>query len=255
MIDNMIRNVNLDKADEITCLHQWFDKCPPQGKLKHWVDGRSAKETAKHWLHTIPQPFKDILQPFKLKYKICSPEYVTKFDGNGGNGRNHDLLILAENEKKDTVIISIESKVDEAFGDTILETINRSIERKKKSPNSKGLKRISELRIALFGKEENSQLDLRYQLLTAVAGTVSEAEYRKSKTAILLIQTFLSDEIDKKKHLQNQSDLDAFISLFSKSKYTKILDNQLIGPLRIVSKTNHLPDDIDLWIGKYSITI
>ena len=66
MIDKMIRCKGLTPNDHIRSLNEWFIKCPPEGKERHWVDGRSAKETAKHWVYTIPQPFKDILKPFKL---------------------------------------------------------------------------------------------------------------------------------------------------------------------------------------------
>jgi hypothetical protein len=251
----MIRCKDLVVIDQIGSLNEWFLKCPPQGKEKHWKDGRSAKETAKHWVYTIPQPYKEILELWKLKFNVCSPEYVTTFDKNGGNGRNHDLLILAENEDKESVVISVESKVDEPFGDTISKTIKAAEKRKMDTPNSKGLNRITDLRMALFGKEDDNQLELKYQLLTAVAGTIAEAKKHKAKSAIFLVQTFISDEILKKKHLQNQNDLDSFITLFSNSKYTEIPSDQLIGPFRITSKTKHLPDDIDLWIGKFDVEI
>jgi hypothetical protein len=254
MIDKMIRCKDLLIHNHIESLNEWFVKCPPQGKEKHWKEGRSAKETAKHWVYTIPQPFKDILKHWKLEFNVCSPEFVSTFDANGGNGRNHDLLILAENENKEPVVISVESKADEPFGNTISDTIKAANERLKKNPNSKGLIRIKDLRSALFGKEDDSQLSLMYQLLAAVAGTIAEAKKQKAKSAIFLIQTFISYEINSIKH-KNQDDLDSFITLFSKSNHTQIHNNQLIGPFRITSKTNHLPDDIDLWIGKYEIEI
>lgn len=251
----MIRCKDLVVIDQIGSLNEWFIKCPPQSKGKHWKDGRSAKETAKHWVYTIPQPFKDILKPLKLKFNVCSPEYISTFDGNGGNGRNHDLLILAENESKESVVISVESKADEPFDETISKTLKAAEKRKKDTPNSKGLNRITDLRIALFGKEDDSQLELMYQLVTAVAGTIAEAKKQKAKSAIFLVQTFISDEIDKKKYSRNQNDLNSFITLFSNSKHTEIPNNQLIGPFRIISKTKHLPDDIDLWIGKFNLEI
>ncbi|MCG9791157.1 DUF6946 family protein [Flavobacterium algicola] len=75
MIDKMIRCKNIDNINKIESIRDWFYECPPKANLKHWRDGRSAKETAKHWLHTIPQPFKDILKAQQLKYKFCFPEY------------------------------------------------------------------------------------------------------------------------------------------------------------------------------------
>ncbi|WP_445955455.1 DUF6946 family protein [Yeosuana sp.] len=255
MIDKMIRCKKLDASDKIDSLYEWFYKCPPQGKQKHWKDGRSAKETAKHWLHTIPQPFIDILKPFQLKYTFCTPEYVSKFDSYRGNGRNHDLLILAKNEVNENVVISIESKVDEPFGDTVAKTKVAAETARNKNKNSKAIDRIKELRIALFGKEDDQQLHLRYQLLTAVAGTIAEAKSQKATSAIFLIQTFISDEIDKKKHNQNKTDLDKFLAIFSKSSNAKIENNELLGPFRIAESNVYLSDDIDLWIGKYEIEI
>ena len=111
MIDEMIRCEKLIASNEIMSLCEWFDKCPPQGKEKHWKDGRSAKETAKHWLHTIPQPFKDLLKTQQLKYVLCSPEYVSEFDAYGGNGRNHDLLILAKDKDSKKVVYLLNQKL------------------------------------------------------------------------------------------------------------------------------------------------
>lgn len=255
MIDKMIRCKNLESEKHIESLCEWFYKCPPQGKLKHWKDGRSAKETAKHWVHTIPQPFKDLLNHLKLTYAYCAPEFVSKFDSNGGNGRNHDLLLIAKNKNKENIVISIESKVDEPFGDTISKAINAAKAAKEKNKNSKAEERIAELRIALFGEINNNQLDLRYQLLTAVAGTVAEAKAKKSKSAYFIIQTFVSDELDQGKYLQNQNDLNHFLSVFTKSEKENIENNGLLGPYKIQKSTPFLLDDINLWIGKYEISI
>lgn len=254
MIDKMIRCKNLDVTNKIDCLYQWFDKCQPQGKLKHWKDGRSAKETAKHWLHTIPEQFKKILNQSNLIFKLCSPEYVSKIDNYKGNARNHDLLIIAEGAKKETVVISIESKADESFDVTISERIKAATTEFVKNPNSKALDRIKDLRNAIFGSLNDDQLPLRYQLLTAVAGTLAEAKNQKATKAFFLVQTFVSDEIDQKKHLQNQVDLDAFISLLSHRKCAQIENGKLIDTIRVPGN-NFIPNNIDLWIGKYVVNI
>lgn len=251
----MIRCEKLQVLNHIESLNEWFIKCPPTGKDKQWKDGRSAKETAKHWVYTIPQPFKDILKPFKLTYKLCSPEFVTGFDKNGGNGRNHDLLILAENEVKENVVISIESKVDEPFDKSISEAIQEGKNTLIKTPNSKKLPRIKELREVLFGAENENQLDLKYQLLTAVAGVLAEAKKQKSNTAILLVQTFISSEVVDKKYLQNKDDLNVFVSQLSQGIYNKLENDVLIGPLKIPNKTDFISNNIDLFIGKYEIEI
>jgi len=255
MIDKMIRCKGLTPNDHIRSLNEWFIKCPPEGKERHWVDGRSAKETAKHWVYTIPQPFKDILKPFMLTYKLCSPEFVTHFDSYRGNGRNHDLLILAENDNKQPVVISIESKVDEEFDKTLEKAIKKALLEKQKNPNSRAKERIDELRANLMGNINDEQLKLRYQLLTATAGVIAEAKIQNAKTAILLVQTFISDEINKKKHQQNQADLNAFITLLTKDEYKSIENDKLVGPIKISKETDKISKEIDLWIGKYEIEI
>lgn len=255
MIDEMIRCKNLIKENHIESLCEWFYKCPPQGKLIHWKDGRSAKETAKHWLHTIPQPFKDLLEPKQLKYMLCSPEHVSKFDAYGGNGRNHDLLVLAHTATKENTVISIESKADEPFGDTVANTIAAAEKAKNKNKNSKATERVKELQVALFGELNDNQLNLRYQLLTAVAGTIAEAREQGATTAYFVVQTFVSDEVDTQKHAQNQGDLDNFLNVFTKSKKSKIGINEILGPFRVAANNEYLSDNIDLWIGKYEIEI
>jgi hypothetical protein len=253
MIDKMIRCKNLDDCNQIETIHEWFYKCPPKGKEKHWKDGRSAKETAKHWVHTIPKPFIDILKEKLLHYELCSPEYVTNFDAYKGEGRNHDLLILAKDKSSNPVIISIESKADEPFGDSLKKTIEVAIVAKSKNSNSRALERIEDLRLALFGELNDNQLYLRYQLLTAVAGTIAEAKKQGAKSAYFLVQTFIEQENNN--HQNNKKDLDNFIKYFSKSVYTNIENNQILGPYKVAKQTEKLPNDIELFIGKFSISI
>lgn len=254
MIDTMIRCEKLDAKSKIRSLCEWYDRCPPKAKLKHWKDGRSAKETAKHWLHTIPQPFKDLLKTHQLKYILCSPEYESRFD-SFRNGRNHDLLLLAKNKDSKNVVVSIESKADESFGDTVSNTLAAAEKELIKKPTSKALDRINELRIALFGEENENQLDLRYQLLTAVAGTIAEAKKHGATSAYFLVQTFVSDEINLKKHNDNQTDLNSFLGVFTKGTDVKIENNEVLGPFRIIANNKYLSSEIDLWIGKYEIQI
>ncbi|MGL2967402.1 DUF6946 family protein [Flavobacterium sp. XGLA_31] len=253
MIDQMIRCKNLNPCDKIETIHEWFYKCPPKGKEKQWKDGRSAKETAKHWVHTIPQPFIDILKDKHLNYELCSPEYVTKFDAYKGEGRNHDLLILAKNVDNDNVVISIESKADEPFGDNLEKTKEAAKKAKDKNNKSKALERIKELRVALFGEENDNQDELMYQLLTAVAGTIAEAKKQDAKSAFFLVQTFVEKE--NSKHITNKEAFNRFLKVFTKSEDAKIENNEVLGPFRIATNNEYLSSDIDLWIGKYGINI
>jgi hypothetical protein len=237
--------------DPIRTTDEWFSKCPPQGKLKHWVDGRSAKETAKHWINGAPTEFLNLVKPLGVCIDVVSPEHVTHFDKNGGNGRNHDLLILDQANK---IVIGIESKVDESFGDTISEKIIDSEKEFKKNPNSKALQRIKDLRKAVFGKLDDKQLELRYQLLHGIAGVVAEAGIRKYSKALFVVQTFLSKEMDSVKHRTNQRDLDRFIEYLSKGQH-KIIHNGDLLQIGQLPGNEFVARDIELYIGKIDIKI
>ena len=252
MIDTMIRCEKLDAKSKIRSLCEWYDRCPPKAKFKHWKDGRSAKETAKHWLHTIPQSFKELLKTHQLKYILCSPEYESKFDSYR-NGRNHDLLLIAKDKENKKVVIAIESKVDEPFGDTVEKT-NKAAEKKKlENDLSKASERIADLRKDIFGEENDNQEKLMYQLLTAVAGTIAEAKKQGANTAFFFVQTFVEKE--NTNHINNKIELNNFLSVFTKSEYNKIENNEVLGPFRIATNNDYLSSKIDLWIGKYEIKI
>ena len=97
-----------------------------------------------------------------------------------GNGRNHDLLMIGED-----FVVGIEAKVSEPFGEEI------STELIEASDNKKG--RIDKLANELFGCEINEVkdgLELRYQLLTGVYGTLLEAENNKKSKALFLVVVF-----------------------------------------------------------------
>lgn len=254
MIDKMIRCKNLDINDKIECLCQWFVKCPPQGGIDHWVDGRSAKETGKHWVHTIPIQFMELLSQFNLKFNICSPEFVSKLDKYRGNARNHDLLIISENNVNEKVLITIESKADESFADTISITLRDATISLEDNPKSNGLNRIENLRLAILGNQNEDQLPLRYQLLTAVAGTLAEAKIQKASKAIFIVQTFVSDETNLDYHNRNQNDLNCFVDHITNRQCTEIKEGKLVGPIRVPGN-EYIPNNIDLWIGKYEVRI
>jgi hypothetical protein len=253
-MDKFLICKNLVQTDTITNLEEWSKKCPPQQKI-HWKPSRSAMETAKLWLKGIPMEFSNVLNRFNLHIHLCSPEFITKFDNYKGNGRNHDLLIGAKDSDNKNVIISIESKVDESFGKTIGSYLKEIENKKLKGENTNADKRIIDLKNTLLPDLEQKVFEsLRYQLLTAVAGTLAEANMQESKVAIMLIQNICTSELNPKKHKQNQKDLNAFINALSNGKHKTIDNGIVLGPFKFFGNEfiNH---DVDFWIGKYSVII
>lgn len=245
---------NLNPANPINSLIDWESECTPQGKDKHWVDGRSAKETAKHWLHTIPAEFRDILKCFNLKFELCSPEHVSKLDNYKGNARNHDLLITATDQNGEKFIISVESKVDEPFDLTVEGRREAAMADIFKNPRSKAQYRINDLLEAIFVKPNAKHEELRYQLLTAIAGTLAEAKKQDAKKAIFLVQTFISNNMKSKLHRQNQMDFDYLIKLLTSGKQEIIHDGDLVGPFTFPGN-EFIPGDVELWVGKYGVKL
>lgn len=176
--------IKISKNDNIiTTVEEWYQFAPPKAKGKHWKDGRSAKSLAQFMTDKNQvKKLEDIL--VELKYDTngvisCTPEANTVLPCKG-NGRNHDLLMIGED-----FVVGIEAKVSESFGEEI------STELIEASDNKKN--RIDTLANELFGckiNEVKDGLELRYQLLTGVYGTLREAKKNKKSKALFLVIVF-----------------------------------------------------------------
>ena len=175
--------IKISKNNIITTVEEWYQFAPPKAKGKHWKDGRSAKSLAQFMTDKNQvKKLEDIL--VELKYDTngvisCTPEANTVLPCKG-NGRNHDLLMIGED-----FVVGIEAKVSESFGEEI------STELIEASDNKKN--RIYTLANELFGckiNEVKDGLELRYQLLTGVYGTLREAKKNKKSKALFLVIVF-----------------------------------------------------------------
>jgi hypothetical protein len=102
---------------------------------------------------------------------------------------------------------------------------------------------------------------LPYQLFAAIAGTLLEAESRRSTKAVLVIHEFRTEKTEDTKIEHNARELESFLR-FVLQQNGAIDDNfklrygQLMGPLpfieRDVTGIRKMPHDIPLFIGKIS---
>ena len=175
--------IKISKNNIITTVEEWYQFAPPKAKGKHWKDGRSAKSLAQFMTDKNQvKKLEDILVELEYNTKgviSCTPEANTVLPCKG-NGRNHDLLMIGED-----FVVGIEAKVSESFGEEI------STELIEASDNKKN--RIDTLANELFGckiNEVKDGLELRYQLLTGVYGTLREAENNKKSKALFLVVVF-----------------------------------------------------------------
>jgi len=208
------------KIGKIKTIEDWFLFAPPKGGEQHWKDGRSAKELAKYFINAngnLPCEISGMVNKYNLPVTdySCYPEHKTRFDNIKGEPRNHDMVMVA----KDSHIICIEAKADECFGETV------EIEWEKASENKRN--RISRLARNLFGKDivDDDIKPLRYQLLTAIAGTAAEAKMQNIKTAVFLVLVLKKKGCySNDKIMANKQDYDDLL---------KILENQCKQPLHL----------------------
>jgi hypothetical protein len=238
------------KTIEICTVNDWFNNCPPANPKKQWVDKRSALEMARFWIDSQKQnDFLAFLQKVKkdISFDYAIPEIATKFDPYR-NPRKNDLLIYA-NDKNDKILVSIEGKSDEPFGDNYVYTEwIESLLEKRATNESKKMERL----IGLYNRFDNKAefLELRYQLTYWLAGAIEEAIRNKIVSVFLIVQEFHSDITKNQKITLNASDFDYFFRFISNDRYQEVSKNEIRGPIR-----NKYTKEIDLYVGKYTIDL
>lgn len=242
---------------EITSLSEWEIWAGPKSRYQ-WVRDRSAMEAARSWLHdggkTFPLEVGRILEAHPdfgppLTWR-GEPEAKLRFDDFAGEPCNTDVLVVAQ-DAFGSYILAIEAKADEPFSATVSETLADALERKFENSRSNGVMRVEQLGAALLGARQSGEPkigDLRYQLLTAAAGALCEAERQGAKRAVLLIHEFVTRKTDDEKHRANAADLHRFLHRLSHGS-VHTLGTQLAGPFSVPgSPLLHKP--ICFYVGK-----
>jgi F-box protein 18 (helicase) len=239
----------------IKSVNDWLLFSPPKMGRRHWKDGRSAKELAKAWLETgkpkMPRELKNILQSHPLTRNFIPdfaiPEYVTRLDKFFGEHRNHDLIISGMSDDL-KVLISIEAKADESFGKLICNVGS-------KNPNSKIPQRLELLKSSIFGLTIDDVIgNVRYQLLTGVAGALIEAKNRGADISVFIVHEFLSKALDYKKLQQNSDDFEYFVQILSGKTDLRTQFDELIE-IESVPGGDFVPGDMKLLIGKTKVEV
>jgi hypothetical protein len=114
--------------------------------------------------------------------------------------RNHDLVARGELPSGECVVICVEAKAGESFGATVKQQTAAAARAKsvaeKAGKTSNAPARLEGLlaRFVNYSASEPRVQNMRYQLLTALAGTLSEAEEQGAEHAVLMVHEFLTDE-------------------------------------------------------------
>ncbi|MCI6666786.1 MAG: hypothetical protein MSH12_01365 [Romboutsia timonensis] len=191
----------------INSVDDWKEFAPPKNPNVQWKDGRSAKELAKYIINGngyIPKEIEDILLDLGCNTNSIfygEPEAITSLAGRGG-GRNHDLLLVQENE----VVVGIEAKSDESLGSIVYKELFEGVSDNK-------FTRINSLYNDIYGYDLYKNMDIRYQLLTATVGILKEAQKFKASKAVLIILTLKKENCyDLRRVKSNIQDVNIFIN-------------------------------------------
>jgi hypothetical protein len=220
----------------------------------HWKPGRSAMELARAWFRNAtsacPAELTALLDSHEATrgtvFTAGSPEHVTPLPQRG-EGRNHDLWLRGA-LGRGTVTVCIEAKADEVFG----ERLGRQLQiARKRQPRTGAPERARALLRLLFGRECIPEAapwrEMRYQLITALAGTALQAFRDGSSAAVLVIHEFRSGLTDDTRLVANQRDLEAVLALLGPA--AALVPDRLVGPI-LLPASDLLPDGMPLFVGK-----
>lgn len=243
----IMKILNYKNQIDIKSISDWREHCPPKNPDKQWIAGASAYELADEYTKNGPISIENLFNirfaTVQHSFDIAYPEYETRFD-NFGQGRVHDLLIKGVFNNQ-PAIFAIEGKVNESFGTSSLQEYYwKSKVNNLKGSNSKICNRIETLMIALFGDSIPSNVgEIKYQLLTALFGTLYEANLQKINSAFLIFQVFNSSKAKQDNIRKNHKELNKLFNIID-SRNKQIYPNEILGPYKFSSFKK-----IELYIG------
>jgi hypothetical protein len=179
------------------------------------------------------------------------PEHRIRFDDLPGDPRNADLMaegIAAGGE----FVMNVEGRGDEPFGAYVSDELvaaARRISRETPAPSFERIMRLADAILPPRMGGEPHLGELRYQLLTSIAGTLSHATERSVKRAVLVIHEFRTHVTNDAFLSDNHRDLERMMSRLTNGEVTCVPMNQLVGPLHFPGNAFISPH-VDLFIGK-----
>src|SRR3954447_15272204 len=180
--------VNSRAGVEIATVDDWEKHASTKGK---WAGGYSAKELARLWLGAAgPQAIVDALAPVfeGLVLERAVAEAQVSFDRYAGGVRNHDVLAFGRTSVG-PVVIGVEGKVNESLDATMPQKSAAAASRRAKGQNTNLDKRVDALLADIAGgsvRQTPGLSSLRYQLFSAIAGTVAAAEADTVAAAVVV---------------------------------------------------------------------
>lgn len=182
----------------ILTIEDWKQHASTKG---NWEPHFSAMELARLWLYgTGPQAVIEALAPALpgLVLDEAVAEARVAFDAYPGGVRNHDVLAYGH-VAAGGVVVGVEGKVNESLDATIARKYEDAARPLPPGKSTNLGKRVDALLLAIAGRslEDDPSLGaLRYQLFSAVAGTLAAARQDTVAAAVVvhLVRTPLAKE-------------------------------------------------------------
>jgi hypothetical protein len=193
---------------------------------KNRQQGTSAPTLAAAWsgpvevlgaLRRLPQ-FADLV----LEQIIVERE--SHFDPYGGP-RNHDLVARGQLPDGSRVVVCVEAKAGEDLGQTVEQYARAAQAKRERGESTNAPERLRDLLakyVPHHAATEERVGRVRYQLLSALAGTEAEATEAGAEHAVLVIHEFRTDQRSEDKTSALVADLQRFV--------TAVFDSELPGP-------------------------
>lgn len=257
----------------IRCFADWAEfALPPERMRRHWKKGRSAFELGREWVPgtspEVPESLMRLLDSHEatrgIRFHAGKTECETPLPFSTRGPRCHDLALYGSRAGY-SVTVCIEAKADESFGETVANELKSAMKR----PGSAFPLRFDWLCRSLLGCAgfvnfselvlSSAVAHLRYQLFSAVAGTLLEAANQRSRLAVFVVHEFRTSATDDRKLAENAAALHDFVAALlahnsCDSANVVSEDRSLIGPITMcpqgIPSTVPVPTDIPLFIGK-----
>jgi hypothetical protein len=132
--------------------------------------------------------------------------------------------------------VTVEAKADEPFDELVSVALSNALETLLQNPRSGKVDRIVELAQSLFRPQAGNEppvTSLRYQLLTATAGTLAHAIGIGADRAVLMVHEFVTSKTAAQLLAENHADLSRFVARLSSGSITSVETGVLYGPFAL----------------------
>lgn len=210
--------IDYDK-NQINNIKVWEEKFfKGSQKEKHWKKGRSAYSLADFVMNNNgADVIRDLISKVigrNVVLEKAIPEWEIRFD-EFGHGREHDLGIWGKvEETNESLFIGLEAKVDETFGPSVLDAYVIAKTKQLNEISTNAPQRVEKLLQRNFKPVKLEHWNIRYQLLYATVGTISE----NADISVLLVIVFKTDKYDELIGKDNYKDYVKFLKAIKAEK-------------------------------------